>query len=143
MLINCFQNTGKYKKELNILMRSFAWIQQIDPVIGSQRPVIMLSGTIHACKWFLMEKTAHPLTACHFLQDTHHDLIMICRNIYRRINRCKLMLCRGNFIMLCLSRNAQLPAFFIYFFHIGRYSLADGSQIMVIHLLAFRRHGAK
>ena len=53
------------------------------------------------------------------------------------------MLCRGNLIVLCLGCHAQLPALFIDLFHIGRNSLADGSKIMIIHLLTLRRHCTK
>ena len=121
-------------------MRGFSRFQKIDPIICGKRPVVVFTGSIQPCKWFLMEKTAHSVTACHFLQNTHHNLVMICCNIYRGINRSQLMLCRSNLIMLCLGCHAQLPALLIYFFHICGNSLTDGSEIMIVHLLSLRRH---
>jgi len=45
--------------------------------------------------------------------------------------------------MLGLGSYSQFPEFLIYMFHICRNSLADSSQIVVIQLLPFRRHGSK
>ena len=143
MLVNGFQDTGQNQKELNVLMWCLTRLQKIDSVISSQGPVIVLTGTIQACKRFLVKQTAHAVTACHLFQDTHHDLVVICCNINRCIDWRKLMLCRCNLIVLGLGCNSQLPALFIYFFHICGNSLTDGSEIMVIHLLSFRRHGSE
>ena len=90
-----------------------------------------------------MKQTAHTMTAGYFLKDTHHDLVMVCRNVCRCIDRCQLMLCRCNLIVLCLGCHSQLPAFFINLFHIGRNSLADCSKIVIIHLLTLWRHCTK
>ena len=45
--------------------------------------------------------------------------------------------------MLCLGSNPQFPQFLIHVLHICRYFLADGSQVMVIHLLTLRRHSTE
>ena len=103
----------------------------------------MLAGTIYSCKRFLVKQTAHTMTTCYLLENTHHDLVVVCSDIYRCIDRCQLMLCRSNFIVLCLCRYSQFPALFIYFFHVGGNSLTDRAKIVVVHLLSFRRHCAK
>ena len=104
MCINCLEDTGQNKEELNILMWRLTRIQQIDSVIRSQRPVIVLTGAIDTRKRLLMEQTAHTMTTGYFLEDTHHDLVVICCNIDRCIDWGQLMLCRCHFIMLCLGR---------------------------------------
>ena len=124
-------------------MRSFSRLKQIDTVICSQGPVVVLTGTIQSRKWLFMKQAAHIVAACHLFQNTHHNLVMVCRNIYRCVDWRQLMLCRSNLIVLGLCRNSQFPAFLIYFFHIRRNSLADSSQIMIIHFLPFRRHRTK
>ena len=143
MNIHSLQNTGENKKELDILMRCFARLQKIDAVVCSQRPVIMLTGTIDACKWLLMKQAAHTMTACHFFKDTHHHLIVVSRNIGRSIDRSKLVLSRSHFIMLGFCCDSKLPALFIDFFHICGNSLTDSSQIMIVHFLALWRHRAE
>ena len=103
----------------------------------------MLTGPVHTCKWFLMKDTAHSMAAGNLFKNTHHHLVLVCCDIDRCINRCKLMLCRGNLIMLCLCRNSKLPTFFIYLFHVCGNSLTDTSKVMVIHFLSLRRHSSK
>ena len=143
MCIYCFEDTGQNQKELYILMRCLPRIQKIDSVICSQWPVVVFTGAIYTRKRFLMKQTAHAMAACYFFKNTHHDLVMICSNIDRCIDRRKFMLCRSNFIMLCLGCYSKFPALFIYFFHICGNSLTDSSKIMIIHLLTFRRHRTK
>ena len=143
MLINGFQDTGENKKELDILMRSFSRLKKVDPVIRCQGPVVVLTGTVNSCKRFLMKQAAHTMAACNFFEDTHHDLVVICCNIYRCVDRCQLMLCRCNLIVLCLCCYAQLPALLVDFLHVCGDSLTDGSEIVVIHLLSLRRHSTE
>ena len=87
MRIYSLEDTGQDKQELNILMRCLARLQKIDAVICSQRPVIVFTGAVYSCKRFLMKQTAHTVTAGYFLKDTHHDLVMVCRNVCRCIDR--------------------------------------------------------
>jgi len=143
MFINRFQDTGQYKKELDILMRSFTWLKKVDSVIGCQGPVVVFTGTVHSCERFLMKQAAHTVAAGNFFKDTHHDLVVVCSDIYRCVDRSQLMLCRCNLVMLCLGCYAQFPALLVDFFHVCGDSLTDGSEIMVIHLLSFRRHGTE
>ena len=53
MCVYSLEDTGQDEKELNVLMRCLARIQKVDPVICSQGPVIVLTGTIDSCEWFL------------------------------------------------------------------------------------------
>ena len=52
MFINRFQDTGQYKKELDILMRSFTWLKKVDSVIGCQGPVVVLPEPFTPAKGF-------------------------------------------------------------------------------------------
>ena len=143
MYVHCLQNTGKHQEELDILVRSLSRIQQVNSVIRGQRPVVMFSGTIDTLEWLLMEQTAHTVTACHFFQCSHNNLVMIHSDIHRRVNRCQLMLSGSHLVVLCLRCDAQLPELFIDFLHISGNSLTHQAKIMVIHLLPFRRHRAE
>ena len=67
MLVNCFQDAGKYKKELCILVRCLTWIKKVDSVICCNGPVVMLSGTVDTCEWFLMKQTLLSVTSGNFL----------------------------------------------------------------------------
>ena len=63
MFIHRFQDTRKNQQELDILMRRLSRLQQVLPVIRDKRPVIMLSGTIHASKRLLMQQAFHAMLA--------------------------------------------------------------------------------
>ena len=138
-----FQNAGKYQKKLDILVWSFSRIKKINSVICCNRPVIMFTRTVNTGKRFFMKKTFHAMFACNFFQCLHYNLIMIYRNICLGINRCKFVLCRGNFIMLCFCSHAKFPEFLIYIFHKSSDSLTNRSKIMIVQFLPFRRHCAK
>ncbi len=65
MDVDGFQDTGQHQQELDILMGRLARLQQVDPVVGDDRPVIVLARTVHPGKWFLMEQAFHPVLAGH------------------------------------------------------------------------------
>ena len=90
-----------------------------------------------------MKKTLHAMLRCYSFQCLHNDLVVVYLYISFRIDRRQFMLCRSHFVMLGLGSYSQFPEFLIYMFHICRNSLADSSQIVVIQLLPFRRHGSK
>ena len=140
MCIYCFQDTGQDKKELDVLMRCLARIQKIDSVVCNNRPVVMFTGTIYACKWFFMKQTLHTVLACNSLQGLHNNLVVVNCHICLCIDRSQLVLCRSYFVVLCLCRNTKFPKLFVHILHERSDPLADGSEVMVIKLLSFRRH---
>ena len=102
MYINRFHNAGKYKKELCILMRCLTWFEKIDSIICSNRPVVVLTGSVNSCERFLVKQTFQPMLTSYSLQCLHCQLILIYSDISFCINRSQLMLCRCNLVMLCL-----------------------------------------
>ena len=103
----------------------------------------MLSASIYSGKWFFMKQAHKPMLCRNLLHDFHGQLVMVCRDVCCCIDRGKFMLCRGNLVMLCLRQNAQLPELLIQFFHIGRNTRLNCSEIMVVHLLSLWRLCAK
>ncbi len=53
------------------------------------------------------------------------------------------MLCRCYLVVLGLSGNAKLPEFLVNRLHVSTDTLTDDTKVMVVQLLALRRHGAK
>ena len=100
----------------------------------------MFTGTIHTVKWFLMKQALHSMLACYFFQCFHNQLVVINCNVCFCIDRCQLVLCRCYFVMLCFCGDTKFPEFFVDIFHIRSNTLTDGSEIMVIQFLSFRRH---
>ena len=65
--INCLYDAGQNQKELDIFLRGITRISQVHAVIGSQGPVVMLTGTIDTCERFLMKQAGKALTAGNLL----------------------------------------------------------------------------
>ena len=143
MLVNRFQDAGKYKKELCILVRRLTWIKKVDSVICCNGPVVMFTGSVNSCERFLVKQAFQSVLAGYSLQCLHCQLVLVYRNVRLCINRSQFVLCRCNLIMLCLSRNTNFPKLDIYISHEGCDSLTDCSEVMIIKLLSFRRHCSK
>ena len=54
-------------------------------------------------------------------------------------DRCQLVLCRSNFVMLGFSKYAQLPQLIVQILHEGKNSLFDNAEVVVVQLLPTRR----
>ena len=109
VIVDCLNHSAKEEQKLGVFIRSLARSQKIHPCVGGHRPVIMLSGTVNACKRFFMKKTNHTMTRRYLLHDLHGQLVMVSCNIGSSINRSKLMLGRRYFVVLCFRQHAQLP----------------------------------
>ena len=124
-------------------MRRFAGVQQVLPVICTQRPVIVFTAAVYAREWFFMQQACQPVMACNPFHCLHNQLVVVRCLIAVIVYRCKLVLCGRNFIMLCLCGHTQLPKLYIQLMHKTGNSFLNTAKIMVVQLLAFRRGRAK
>ena len=81
-------------------MRRHARIQKINPVVCRNRPVIVFSRTVYACKRLFMQQALQPMASRYLFQRFHHQLIVIYRNVCGCINGREFMLCRRDLIVL-------------------------------------------
>ena len=72
MLVYGLNDAGQYQQELDIFIRCVARIQQVHAVVRYHRPVVMLTGTIHAGKRLLVQQTFQIVTAGNFLHCLHY-----------------------------------------------------------------------
>ena len=79
----------------------------------------------------------------HLLHDLHCKLVVVGGNIRCCINRRQLMLRGSHLVVLRLGEDAQLPKLFVELLHVSRHSGLNDAEVMVVHLLAFRRPGAE
>ena len=75
----------------------------------------------------------------HLLHDLHRKLVVVGCNIGGRIDRCQLMLCGCDLVMLSLCKDTKLPQLLIEILHISSYTGLDNTKIMVIHFLPLGR----
>ena len=98
----------------------------------------MLTGSVNTCKRLFVKEANQAVLLSNFLHDLHHQLVMVSSNIRCGEDRSQLVLCRCNFVMLCLSKNTELPEFFVEILHVSGYSRLDGTEVMIFELLALR-----
>ena len=99
----------------------------------------MLAAAVHSGERLFMEQAYQSMLCRYFLHDFHGKLVVIGGNIGGGINRSQFMLGGSHLVMLCFCKNAQLPQFLIQVFHISFYTGINEAEIMIIHLLSFRR----
>ena len=143
MFVYSLYDTGKNQQKLDVFMRSFARIQQVDSVIGGQRPVVMLSGSVDALKRLLVQKTFQTMFSGNPFQRLHHKVVVVRRYVSLGINDGKFMLSRRYLVMFCFCCHAHFPELNIDVLHERSDSGLNDSEIMIIHLLPLRRHGSE
>jgi len=69
-----YYRTQEYEK-LCIFMRCTARIQEVLTVVGTQRPVVVFSGTIKACERFFVKQTNKTVPLRNFFKSVHYQLV--------------------------------------------------------------------
>jgi len=72
----------------------------------------------------------------------HDQLIVIHGQVSFFIHRSNFILAGRDFIVPCFGRNAQFEEFFLDIMHIGRNSLFNAAEILILQLLTFGRGSA-
>ena len=103
----------------------------------------MFAAAVYACKRLLVQKTNQTVLCRHFFHDFHGQLVMIVCNIGRRKDRREFMLRGGDFVVLRFGENAELPEFFVQFFHKRFDSGLDRTEIVIFQFLSARRFCAE
>ena len=138
MLVDCFHQAGKYTQELKILVRFFARFEQVHTIVGSQRPVVVFTGSIDSCKWFFMKEASQTMLGCGALQYIHYQEVAVQCCVSRCEDRCDLMLSRSYLVVLGLNSDTQFPELLIHICHEICDLGLQRSEVLILHLLSFR-----
>ena len=90
-----------------------------------------------------MQQADKAVPAGNFLHHFHRELVLVGSYVSGGINHGKFMLGRGNLVVLCFGIDAELPELLVQFLHISLHTRLDGSEIVVVQLLAFGRFRAE
>ncbi len=90
-----------------------------------------------------MKQAAEAVARRHSFQRLHDQLIVIHRHVDLLVNRRQLVLSRSHLIVLCLRGYAQLPQLHVHVMHEGGDPRPERPEIMIVQLLALRRHRAE
>ena len=79
------------------------------------------------------------MLVCHFFHHLHGQLVVVYRDVRCLKDRCQLVLRRRDLIVFCLGRNAELPELLIQIMHERGDLRFQDTEVVILHLLAFRR----
>ena len=77
ILVNRLDNGTKEQKELCIFAWRFARLQQVSACVCGKGPVVMLTATVHTCKWLFVEQANKAVLLCHSLHKLHCELVVV------------------------------------------------------------------
>ena len=136
MLVYGAENGRKKDKELSIIQRRGAWIEQVVPFRIADGPVVVLAAAVDSSKGLFVKQADEVMLGSDLMQEVHHDHIVVDRRIGIFINRCQLELSGSHFVMTSLRRNTETEQRMFHVLHEGQDSLRDGTEIVIFHLLS-------
>ena len=87
-----------------------------------------------------MKQAGHTVIHRRALERLHDDVIVVQCHVHIRIDRCQLMLSRGDLVVLSLGEDTQFPQTLIDIPHESGDFLFKRPEVMIIELLPLRRH---
>ena len=95
----------------------------------------MLTTTINAIEWFFVQQHTEAMLTSHLLHQRHQQHVMVDSQVTLLEDWCQLKLVRCYLVMTGLTRNSQLECLDFQVLHESLYTIRDGSEIVVVHLL--------
>ena len=129
------------QQELCVLIGGLARAQQVDPGVRGQGPVVVLPAPVDPGEGLFMQQAHQVVLPGDLLHDLHHQLVVVRGDVADREDRGKLVLARGDLVVLGLGVDAQLPQLLVQVLHVRLYPRLDGAEIVVVQLLPLRRLG--
>ena len=105
------------KEELRVLIGRLTGREEVLPIVRGNGPVVVLSRSVHACERLLMEQAYKAMSCRDLLHHLHCELVVVCGHIGGRVDRCQLMLCGGNLVVLRLGKDPELPELLVQILH--------------------------
>ena len=139
VLIYTHQSLCDEDYEAEVILWCLAWTMEQDAGICSETPVVVLTGTVDACEWLLMEKYAETVMASHLLHQTHQEHVVVNGKVGLLEDRCQLKLVWCYLVVTGLARNTELKSLDFQILHESLNTLWDGAEVVVVHLLVLCR----
>ena len=99
----------------------------------------MLARAVYAGKGLFVQQADKAVAICDLLHDLHADLVLIVCGVCIGINRCHLVLSRGDLVMPRFRQNAELPQLLVEILHVFGNTRTDRSEIVILKLLSLWR----
>ena len=116
---------GEKDQKLHVRVRLVAGVEEIDPGIRGDSPVVVLARAVDPGKGFFVHETDEAVMACHRAEDVHCQHLMIGGDVGVLVDRGNLILTRGDFVMSRGDGNSQLIQTLLRLGHEGENAFGD------------------
>ncbi len=99
----------------------------------------MLTASVDAGEWLLVEQYTETVLACHTLHYRHQQHIVVNGEVSFLEDRSKLKLVWSHLVVTCLAWDAKFESLNLKLLHEGCHTLWNGTEVVVIHLLVLSR----
>ena len=142
IVIDGLDHRGEEDDELQVVERGVARIEQVLG-LGAERPVVVLTRTVDALEWLLVQQADQVMAGGDELHLLHHDQVLVDGLVDLAVDGGELMLAGSDLVVLGLGGNAERPQLVVQVLHIGRDGGADSAKVVLLELLALAGSGAK
>ena len=142
VFVNRLDYASKEHKEAQVVHRIVAGIKQVDLVVG-KRPVVVLAGTVDAFERLFVLQANQAMMGRIETHLFHGKQVFVDCTIRVGEQRSKLVLRRGNLVVLGFCGNTQCPQIVIDFLHEFVDGRTDSAKVMFFQFLALKRSSAE
>ena len=139
IFVHCLDDRSQEQQELCILARGLARFEQIFALVGRNRPVVVLTGTVNTVKRLFVHQADEAVLLRHALHDLHGQLVVVGCDVGGGEHRRHLVLSGRNLVVLGLGKDAELPQLLIQLLHECGNARTDRAEVVVLHLLSLGR----
>ena len=142
MLVHGPQHGGQEDKELGVVQRGLAGIEQVVALGIADGPVVVLAAAVDAGKGLFVEQADEVMPRRDLVQQVHDEHVVVGGDVGVLVDGRDLELTGGHLVMPGLGRDAEAEQGVFHILHEGHDARRDGAEVVVFHLLALGGRGA-
>ena len=130
-------------QELGVVVGVVTGLEEVLPVVGGHRPVVVLARSVDALEGLLVQQGHQVMPHRELLHGVHDEHIVVGTDRSGLVDRGHLKLGGSDLVVACLGGNAEAPEVAVQIHHEREHAFADRSEVLVLQLLALGRRGAE
>ena len=121
--------------ELEVALGILARSQKHCAGVGSERPIVVLAGSVHSCERLFVKQNHETVLARDLVHKVHHKLVLVVGKVGLTEDRGKLELIGRHLVVPCLQRNTKTMARDLKVTHKLGHTGRNSPEIVVVQLL--------
>ena len=131
------------REELRVRVRVVAGVEQVLAFVRRDRPVVVFSRAVDAGERLFVDEEHEAVLQGQSTHRAHDDHVVVGADRGRLVDGRHLELAGRHLIVARLRGNPQAPQLAVQIHHEREDPLADGTEVLILQLLALGRRGAK